>query len=326
MPWLMKNHPSWLEWEVNKKSVPTETARSKSNPGPILDFTNPDVQRFWMANYITPYLKNGFTGIDWDNPMVYNAYSSAGHYDLQHHFVRQYNGGLEDIHYARAQIQALGDFLERARTVTPKAQFDLAAPIDCEYAPMTSWLLPLRYVNTIVDEEGYSFWGSGRANYIPTTAGPYCSNRWLDKTEFYIQMQKEGKGLVLINQEPYDVTSFMTDTNMRARADIQSALANYLLVKYSHTYFWFGGSQQYGSPLFVQREEAANLGTAVGDMAPLQGVYARSFTKGMALVNPSSTQSFTINLPHGRFKDLYGKKLNSVNMLPHSGIVLETIK
>lgn len=321
-PWLKKHHPSWILWRTNKKGVPTVPARSRPNPGPIVDFTNPAVQQYWIQHYIAPYLKLGFTGIGWDNPLVYDPYGAVGHYSIRHHFVRQYRGTLQDGSWVRAQTKALGAFLRRARAIDPKAKFALNTNFDCLYAKMASWAMPLRYVDTIVDEQGYSFWGPRKYNYIPAGPGTYCANRWLAKTDAFIRMQKAGKRVVLINEEPYRVHAFMTNTNRRARRDLQWVLANYLLVKYSHTYFWFGGVQQYGYPVFEQREEMVDLGKPRGDMRPSQGVYVRFFTKGMALVNPSPTKWFTVSLGNGTYKTLYGQNVNSVTMSPHSGLVL----
>jgi Hypothetical glycosyl hydrolase family 15 len=321
-PWLKKHHPNWILWQADTQGVPTKPARSKYDPGPILDFTNPAVQQYWMDHYIASHLKQGFDGIAWDDPTVYDPYGAVGHFDTHHRFIRQYDGSLQDPGWANAQVRALADFLGRAQAIDPKVQFALATPVDCLYAPMASWLLPLSYVDTIVDEEGYTYWGN-KEPWITSSPGTYCNNRWLEKTNFYIQMQKAGKHLVLINAVPLRVHAYMTDTNPTARAYLQWALANYLLVKYSHTYFWFGSGQHYGYPIVKQREEMADLGAATGDMHTFQGIYVRWFTKGMALVNPSPTTPFTVTLLRsGRYEDLYGQNVNRVTMPPHSGLVL----
>jgi len=319
--WLKAHHPNWILWQVNKLGVPTRPAKSWVNPGPILDFTNPAVQHYWIAHYIGPYLNEGFDGIAWDNPLVYNAYGAAGHVDSHHRFVRQFSGSYLQMSWDEAQSQALGSLLHQARAVDSKASFSLNANFDCKYAPIAAWLAPMRYVDTIVDEEGYSSWG-GRARYIPASPGPYGNNRWLDKTQAFIRLERGGKRLVLINQEPYPVHPYMTDKDTRAQADLEWALANYLLVRYRHTYFWFGGIQQYGYPIFQQSEESVDVGTATSNMTPDQGVYVRWFSKGMALVNPSPAGTITVTLQAGRYKNLYGQNVDRLTMGPGSGVVL----
>ncbi|MGI8824504.1 MAG: hypothetical protein ACR2JC_02450, partial [Chloroflexota bacterium] len=108
----------------------------------------------------------------------------------------------------------------------------------------------------------------------------------------------------------------------QARFDLQWALANYLLVKYKHTYFWWGGAAQYGYAPFLQREEEAQIGSPADDFYASQNVYMRDFSNGLALVNPSSRSPFTISLPAGRYQDLYGNAISTYTMQPHSGLVL----
>jgi Hypothetical glycosyl hydrolase family 15 len=322
-PWLKAHHPNWILWKVNSRGVPTAPASSTWDPGPIVDFTNPAVQKYWMVHYIAPYLKAGFDGIAWDHTIAYNPYGAAGHFDPRHRFIRQYSGSTADMRWDRAQTRALGDLLQRARSIDPKVQFAQVAPFDCYYLPTAMLFLPLRYLDTVGDEEGYTWWGDPKP-WITSSPGTYCNNRWLDKTTSYIRLQKAGKHLVLINAAPVHVYPYITDTNRKARAVLEWALANYLLVKYSHTYFWFGGNQQYGYPIFEQREDLADVGRATGDTRPYQGVYARWFTKGMALVNPSPFEPFTATLQRGEYEDLYGQYVNRVTMRPHSGLVLVT--
>jgi O-Antigen ligase len=330
LPWLTARHPDWILWNGSKRGIPARPAGSELQPA--VDFTNAAVRRYWLTHYIAPYLKSGFAGIRWTISLAYppvanNSNGAIGHYNMRHRFVRQYSGNANDIRWVRAQARSLADLLRRARVIDPRAQFALDDPVDRSYAPMASWLLSLHHVHTIFDWQGYSNWGNpSPENFIPNTPGRYCANRWLFKTDFYLRAQRAGKQLVLVNLEPYYVRAFMTDSNPRARADFEWALANYLLVKYSHTYFWFGSERQYGYPVVKQREEMAHLGRPIGDMHPYQGVYIRRFSEGAALVNPSPAEPFTVTLHRGEYEDLYGQRVNRVTMPPHSGLVLVTTK
>jgi hypothetical protein len=54
-----------------------------------------------------------------------------------------------------------------------------------------------------------------------------------------------------------------------------------------------------------------------------QNVYWRDYTRGVAIVNPSSTATYSITLNSGQYVDLYGKSVNqSLLMQPHTGMVL----
>jgi hypothetical protein len=326
-PWLKAHHPDWILWQANKRGLPTVPASASGLPGPILDFTNPALQQYWVTHYIAPYLKQGFDGIAWDSNLILDPYSAVGHFDWRppHHFIRLYSGKPVDSRWAHAQARALAQLLQRAKAVDRNAKFALNTSFDCLYAPMADWQLTLPYIDAIVDEEGYAFWGWG-SNWIPSTPGPYCPNRWLAKTRALIQFQKAGKRVALVNEEPLNVTPYMTDTDQKARGYLQSALASYLLVKYSHTYFWFGGQQQYGHEVLMQRELLTNFGQPLGDMHHVRGVYVRWFTKGAALVNPDPNHSFTFTLQKNKYNTLYGQHVSRVTLAVHSGVVLTLVK
>jgi hypothetical protein len=125
---------------------------------------------------------------------------------------------------------------------------------------------------------------------------------------------ESGHGLDLNNQEP---VAFDSVTN----AQVQWAMANYLLIKNNASYMYITGYQQYGY-VFLRPEYSAQIGSAAGAMYQSQNVYMRDFTNGKAIVNPSSSQSYTIALPQGTYNDLYGNAVNSVTLAPVSGIVL----
>jgi hypothetical protein len=319
--WLRRWHPTWIEWTVNADGTPSAPAGTAPDELPVLDFTNPALQRYWAAHYVLPYLKLGYDGIAWNAPIAYDLYRAAGHFNARHRFIRQYSGSVIDPRWGNAQARAVGDLLRRVRATEPRGEFTVGASVDCAYAPTSVWRNLIRNANAVVDEEGYSNWGASAPRYLPATPGKYCVNRWLFKTRFYIRMQRSGEQLVLVNLQPHSVHPFMTDTNRRVRADLEWAMANYLLVKTSHTYFWFGGPQQYGYPVATQREELAHLGWPLGGMRQERGIYLRRYSSGMALVNPGYVP-ITVTPYGGKYEDLYGQRLNRVTMRPHSGLVL----
>jgi len=70
-------------------------------------------------------------------------------------------------------------------------------------------------------------------------------------------------------------------------------------------------------------EYDVNVGHPCGAMTMSQGVYVRDFSKGMALVNPSASDSFTVALPPGNFTDLGGEQVaGNIFIGPLSGKVL----
>jgi len=322
LPWLRAHHPDWILWQANAKGRPTVPARSPSDPGPIVDFTNPAVQKYWVDNLIRPALRAGYAGVSWDHSIPYNAYRAVGHYNTKRQFVRLYNGDTEQPAYAAAQASAVSRMLLMAQAIRPSAQFASSVSNACDYPHQSDWFEALQHVQIVFDEAGYTNWGDSKYPWVTASSAASCRNQWLERTEAYIKLQKEGKSLILDNEIPMALSPDETKTNMQVRALMQWSLANYLLVKYSHTYFWFGTLQRYGYPLVLQPEELVDLGTPVGDMRAEENVYVRRYSKGMAVVNPSAHRSLTITLPKAKYETLYGRVIDSATLAPHSGLIL----
>jgi hypothetical protein len=86
-------------------------------------------------------------------------------------------------------------------------------------------------------------------------------------------------------------------------------IANYLLVKNNCTYMYItgfeaSGGQDYGT-LFIFPEYSIPIGNATGNMTETQGVWERTFTGGLALVNPY-LETATVTLPAGSYVDVNG--------------------
>jgi hypothetical protein len=324
-PWLEKNHPDWVFWQVNSKGKPTVIAHGAGDPGPIVDFTNPSVRSFWFKTYIAPALRAGFDGVSWDHSTPYNSYGAAGHFNARHRFVRQFTGYTEDPGYAKAEANALNKFLQMARAVKASAAFTTTVFDSCTERHTASWYAPLKYVQTVFDEAGYTNWGDKKYPWLTASSGPACRNEWLAKTKRYIFLQKQGKSVVLVNEIPMNLTPDETDNNPQVRALMQWALANYFLVKSTHTYFWFGTRQAYGYPAVMQPEELVTLGSASGPMHAESCAYVRTYTQGMAVVNPSPHRACRVVFPSGKYKDLYGHHLNASTLGPHTGLVLQVV-
>ncbi len=114
----------------------------------------------------------------------------------------------------------------------------------------------------------------------------------------------------------------MTYFNGTVRDDLTWALANYLLIKGAHTYFWFGSPGQYGQSIALQEEEELNLGVPLTGIRPFQGGYARQFTRGLDIVNPSPTASLHISLPSHEYETPYDAPFSHGVLPPHSGLIL----
>lgn len=102
-------------------------------------------------------------------------------------------------------------------------------------------------------------------------------------------------------------------------------LANYLLVKNDCTYVYItgitAGQQDYGT-FFLFPEYSIPIGSATGAQTKTECVWERTFSGGLALVNPY-TKSATVELPPGNWVDVNGNGVTSpVMMERQTGLIL----
>lgn len=317
--WFKANHPDWLMYQNDRTSLVFANSASQTNQRePALDYANPAVQQFIFNNYILPPLAHGFNGISLDNNPSENTFGMAGHYDLNGNWVQEYTGSRSDSTYTNAMAQAIHYFVTQAKAAYPNATFTVNDGLDCGY-DTSLWNAPVNQADIVFDEQGFE----RPNNYVSTTwpVNTNCpSNPWLTKVQAYVNFQKStGKGIVLNWYPAYTMTPNMTVTSSQARFDVQWNLANYLLIKYNHTYL---DASQGTHALQWQPEYGAQVGSPVGDYYASQGVYMRTYTNGLAVVNPDGINSHTVTFPTGTYQDLYGNAVTTYTMSPHSGLVL----
>ncbi len=315
--WWKANHPTWLLY----KSDRTTPAVNSGQSAPFLDFTNPQVQQY-IASVASGALGKGFNGIGWD-PAINNSAGAAGHYDASGNWVQQYDGTYYDPVYAEASAAGLAAIITIVRQRYPATSDALNDRFECNTSRQ-----PVAVNASDIDIDEGSFTSNTVGTHLTTEAGYGCASWWLDTVNGYIQLQADAGGdhaVALINSESYTVTPYMTDTNMKARADLQYGMANYFLIKEAHTYFSWGpaGNSGYGGPPVPQHEytTANAIGEPAGEYYSSQGVYMRGYTNGLTIVNPDPTRTFTISLRSG-YHDLYGTSVNSLTLGPASGEVL----
>jgi len=322
LSWLQRNHPDWIMYQSNRKTIARWAPDLLDLPD--IDTTNPAYQQWFLRNFALPAMRNGFQGISFDNGLIHNAGRDAGHYDTSGHWVQQYSGRvLNDPTYAAAQVAAFATIVRAIHVTYPNATITVNEGYNT-YTSLALWNMMVPYVDMISDEYAFNNGGSGYLTSDP--GGDGAPNRWLAEMQRYETFQRDqGKGVWFDDNLPYDVAPYMTDGNTRARADIQWVLANYLLIKYNHTYLSIGGAQQYGYQLSPQHEytTAQQIGAPTDDFFASQGVYMRDYTNGLAVVNPSAEATFSVSLPSGRYKDLYGHVMTTpLSLAPHNGAVL----
>lgn len=331
LSWFQTNHPDWLLYTNATDTSGNHTTLAQytfdaTNPQPI-DYTNPACQDWVAQTGIIPAIQAGYSGISWDDNPSYNVYNAAGHYDLNHNWVAQYTGSVNDSTWASAQATALTQIIAKVHAVTPNAWFTINNGYfngTNQYSVDPSiWAICTTApgVNAMFDESGFSAGTSG-ARYTGTV--------WSDKISTLARIAQT-QGVVICSQLSYIMTANLTDSNATARADMQWHMANYFLIKGPATYFFCNEANYYGYNVQPQTEftAVANIGSAViasGQTTDAyyasQGVSMRSFTGGLAIVNPDASTAYTLTFPAGTYKDLYGTAITTTSLAAASGLML----
>jgi len=267
-----------------------------------LDFSNSAVINWQVQTYAVPADIAGYDGIAADNVDLGNWGDACGIY-RNGTWVQLYTGQQEDDPGWQNNIIS---WLTQMQNALHALNPPLALTVNSSFAdiPATDPLVQemVDHVDAIGEEGGFTLQGSG---YLTDSA-------WVQHIAFITSVQAQGKGYYSENQFP-----------SVGKQEIQWALSSYLMGKGHTEDISINGIQQYGSVSWHQ-EYSAQIGSPSGAMYQNQQVYWRSYSNGLVIVNPSSTQVYTITMPSGvNYVDLYGNSVGStINMPIHSGMVL----
>jgi len=308
LSWYQQHHSDWIEYRCDKKT-PAEEFVSDGYHNAPLDITNPAVLDFLWHRYAFPELKKGYQGIAFDNVNTDNQVGQrCGHFDKFGNWVQQFSGLNGDSLYQQAVLHWGQNMYQRVHSAYPKAtvSWNFSIDFNTHYTPLSLDYQLFCYVDILLDERGFTNYGKSN-NYVTDT-------NWSIDMQVLQYLQTLNKGLVLMGDEPEMFANI-------SRQEIQWILANYLLVKSNHTYMYATGNQEYGH-MYIRPEYSAPIGHATTAMYQSQGVYMRDYSNGKAIVNPSSSQAFSVTLPANTYKNIYRNDLNSVSLGAHSAIVL----
>jgi Hypothetical glycosyl hydrolase family 15 len=291
-------HPDWILYKCDRITP----AYSYGEPNVPLDFANPSVISWQVRTYAQPASVAGYDGIAADNVSLENSFGACGVYK-NGRWIQHYSGQPNDPQWRADVLNWLKKTQQALHTLKHPlaliANFSLPSPL-CQGDPQL--LQVVSYTDGLVDEDGFSDPGSG---YL-------TGNSWLQKVRFIELVQKRHKAYYLINEFP-----------TVGRAEIQWAIASYLMSKGHLSSLFISTIQGYGAVLW-HNEYNAPIGSPVGPMYQSQHVYLRNFSNGLSIVNPSATETYVVVLsPGSHYVDLYGKPAGQIlSMPPHSGIVL----
>ncbi|MFI1096469.1 putative glycoside hydrolase [Streptomyces sp. NPDC020917] len=300
LAWYQANHPDWVVYQADQATPAYEFGNTTYLP---IDFTNPAVRTYYYDTYVQPLVDAGYPLVGFDNVGTFNGYGNCGHFDATGAWVQQFSGARVDDAWAAAVL----DWLDYLAGRLHAAGAGIAANITWNASVKTADMLQaVGLVDVYVDEQGFT------AHRVAN----YNDQAWQDKFDFVRQVAP-GTAYVSINQT---ATADLADADT---AQVDWVIANYLLFRERRSMLALCGDQQYH--VFLDRPE---LHTDIGSptaapSADAGGAWVRSYTGGLALVNPSSTQTTTTALPAGTWTDLHGTTFTGQIVLPpNSGTAL----
>jgi len=305
--WYQQNHPDWLEYLCDRKTLAFEFGSTTLAP---LDIANPNVRAYQWATWVDAPLAQGYGGIAVDTMDLTNDWARCGHFDLNGDWVQQYTGQAEDPAFRRDVLA--WEAATYAHTHSYAKTATMQVNVSYQFGQSNADNLQLMTTTDLLfDERGFTNWGTAGQN-VPTPAD------WvgIEKALKYV----ESKGLCyMTNGEEPGPTA---DISQEERLWV---LANYLLVKNHCTYVYLSGitngQQDYGS-LHVFPEYSIKIGYATGAMTKTQGVWERTFSGGLTLVNPYNATA-TVTLPPGSFVDVNGDPVGpTVTLTKQTGEIL----
>ena len=319
LAWFQAHHPDWIMYGPNKVTPAGYGIGTGYTDftNVVLDYANPAVQA-WVAGIWMQYLGSGYQGISVDNGVTDNNTNATGHYTLNHTWTPQYSGTEPgDAAFTAASDAALANIVALVKASYPHASITVNHAYNCTWDSQAAYEGDLGSATMILDEGELQLWDTNSS----CTKDP--GNQWLVTMSEYRHIQRDlGKGFFMLNDQSSDITANETTSNLAVRAAVQWTLANYLLIKYAHTFYYFMAEGQYGQAMAPQPEYSAPIGAPTDDFYASQGVYMRDYGNGLAVVNPDSAQSHVVTFAAGRYQDLYGNPVTSTVMPPHTGLVL----
>lgn len=307
LAWWQANHPTWIEYRCNKRK-PAFQFNRRNVP---LDITNPAVQAYQWEEEIEPRLAEGYAGIAFDNLELTNGYRRCGHFDASGQWVRQFTGHSHDPVYTESVLAWAAATRAEIHAYSATATMSINFRYDPEVSSADNLAL-MGDADLVFDERGMT--NGGAPGVDRPTPG-----LWVQIYDAAISLQQAGSCYDLNND--LHVASANISTS-----DLEWAISNYLLVKAGCTYISISGMRGYGH-LLLYPEYATPIGepTGAAEEQP-SGVYLRSFTGGLAVVNPTLTTA-TATLPPGNWYDRQGEQVTGSLSLPaQQGAVLTTVR
>ena len=301
-------HPDWIVYQCDRTTP--ASAGTSDTPVP-LDFSNPGVRAYQLRLVATMFAR-GASGIAFDNFGFENYTGRCGAYrrgvwtPLGYPEPRQTNATLDG-----ALIRWLKEMHDAIRARFPTKT--LAVNMSLQLTSLSQLRAVAPHLDGVFDESGFTM--SGHDNL--------SGGAWTHEVESIEYLSDAGKAVDINGIVPAPNDASVTP------AELNWVLSNYLLVKGSHTYTYiyagnnkgFAGSPSgYGS-FYDRPQYHIPIGHPTSNRFAFNGVQLRYYSGGLAIVNPTSTATFSLQLGQD-YEDMFGHTYATVTLAPASGIVL----
>jgi hypothetical protein len=297
-------HPDWILYRCDGVT-PAYFAYDPPNTSPNmpLDFTNPAVVD-WQLRAALDGVSSTATALSFDFFSPANLSHACGVYrDGQ--WVQLFTGGDIDVPYHDAVFA----WAREARRRLADQPYPKGVVVNCPPVPAFEepTIVALgASVDGVLDEYGFTY-------YDEDTRDVW----WPIKIRRMIELQNAGLAYYSVNYiERFPPT----------QEELNWILGSFLMAREHSAYIVITEqpTETYLYPTWPHLPEYdVSVGHPCAEMTMSQGVYVRDFSKGLVLVNPSRSDSFTVTLPPGNFTDLDGGPLaGNVLLAPLAGKVL----
>jgi hypothetical protein len=296
LSWYQANHPSWVSYQCDGTTPANEFQYSFGYYTPV-DVSNLDVRNYLYDSVKASMAGVRPNGISLDNVEPLNSWKRCGVREGGA-FVKKYSGSLVDWNYTNdvrnwmewATQRAHRDGLCTSANITYRESYD------------TQFLTVANAVDIAIDEGGFL----RNCNFVSDLASRLKVMSLIAKT----------KSLVVINQACQSAKELTPSI-------VDASLANYLLVKGNHSYFYLGSidNAEGGAGLLDFPQLYETVGRPTEEMQIFNEVYFRHFENAIAVVNLSSTP-YVIDLGNRQWQGFDGNVYSGkVTVAPNSGHV-----
>jgi hypothetical protein len=299
MDWYRANHPDWVVYKCDKTSPAPLYTYYWGFATPI-DVTNPQVRDYVLNTHVVPGIRSGKRIVALDNVSLSNDSNRCGVWrDGQ--WVQLYSGEKRDPEYARKVIDWVRWLTDRVHEnggiIALNAKIK---PYDTE---TTRELIALGDIWW--DEAAFTRGCERVADDVWQTR--FDIVRWAAPRMSWVDQEKTCAS-------PADVSP----------EEASWMLGNFLLMRGPRSYFT---AMREGDGKGVSHYPATfnpPVGHAVSEATPIEGGgWMRRYSRGLVVVNPSSSSSLTFPLPEGEWTDIAGKPVSGPQAIgPTSAAVL----